>query len=108
MHALQTTTQYRDRCERTLIFDPTKAGKATYPWLRELLDFVIAIRRAPIAWCEKYKCYKYLYWWLSVHKPFMYQDLRRGLSSFTPELLKRSALHRGADRIPARHRLSNG
>jgi glycosyltransferase involved in cell wall biosynthesis len=81
MHALQTTSLYPDRWARTLVFDPNKAGKASCPWLRELLDFGTAICRAPICWSEKYKCIKYLYWWFLVHKQFMSQDLRRGFIS---------------------------
>ena len=78
LHPLQATAQ-RDRWERTLVFDPSKAGTLACPWWRELFGFVGAIHRAPISREEKFKAYKFLYWWSLVHRPFLYEDVRRGL-----------------------------
>jgi len=80
MHESQTTSRFRDRWERTLIFDPTKAGKASVPWLHELADFVSVIWNAPLDWKERYRCSKYLYWWFLNHRSFMVDDVRRGLN----------------------------
>lgn len=78
IHPLQATAE-TDRWERTLIFDPGKTGTLVCPWWREFFGFVGAIRRAPISREERFKAYKYLYWWTLVHRAFLYQDLRRGL-----------------------------
>jgi glycosyltransferase involved in cell wall biosynthesis len=78
MHPLQVTAQ-TDRWQRTLIFDPRKKGTLVCPWWRELFGLVGAIQRAPISREERFKAYKYLYWWASVHRIFLYQDLRRGV-----------------------------
>jgi glycosyltransferase involved in cell wall biosynthesis len=83
MHALQTTTRYRDRWDRTLIFDPSKAGKAVCPWWREWFDFVVAIARAPISLKERFKSCKSLYWWSLVHRTFLVQDVRRVFKGFS-------------------------
>jgi glycosyltransferase involved in cell wall biosynthesis len=88
MHALQTTTLYRDRWARSLIFDPSKTGKAVCPWWREFFDFVVAIRRAPLCRKERFRAYKYLYWWSLIHRPFLYQDLRRGLKCTTQRMIR--------------------
>lgn len=78
MHPLQATATL-DRWERTTIFDPSKSGKVSCPWWRELFDFVGAIQSAPISREERFRAYRYLYWWALVHKPFLYRDVRRGL-----------------------------
>jgi glycosyltransferase involved in cell wall biosynthesis len=88
LHALQTTA-CKDRWERTLIFDPSKAGKAVCPWWREFFDFVLAIRRTPLCRQERWRAYKRLYWWSLTHRPFLYHDLRRGLKCATERLLRR-------------------
>jgi glycosyltransferase involved in cell wall biosynthesis len=87
MHPLQTTA-IRDRWERTLIFDPSKVGKATCPWWREFFGFMVAIRRAPLCRKERFRAYKYLYWWSLTHRPFLYQDLRRGLKCMTERMMR--------------------
>lgn len=101
MHGLQTTAR-KDRWERTLIFDPNKAGKAICPWLHEFFDFVVAVRRAPLCRTERFTCYKYLYWWSLVHRSFLYQDLRRGLRRTTERMIMRLVNDR--DQITRRRR----
>lgn len=90
LHASQTTTKYRDRWDRSLIFDPSKHGRLIIPWLRELIDLMRAILLGPITWNERYSCTRYLYWWCSVHSKFLKQDISRGLRLlFCPTLLHR-------------------
>jgi glycosyltransferase involved in cell wall biosynthesis len=90
MHSFQTTA-IMDRWERTLIFDPSKAGKVVCPLWREFFDFVVAIHQAPLCHKERFRAYKYLYWWSLIHRPFLYQDLRRGLKCTTQRMIRRSA-----------------
>src|SRR5215510_77682 len=49
-HALRTTIRYDNHWDRTLVFDPSKAGKLNCPWVHEVCDFIGTIRRAPICW----------------------------------------------------------
>jgi glycosyltransferase involved in cell wall biosynthesis len=88
-HPLRTTVQYNDHWDRTLVFDPSKAGKLICPWVREVLDFITTIRQAPICWKDRYKCYKYLYWWYCAHRKFLHQDLLRGLKWITNRMMIR-------------------
>jgi glycosyltransferase involved in cell wall biosynthesis len=82
MHAQQATALFNDRWQRTLIFDPKKAGRAVCPWLRELWDLIGAIRRAPLKRSERRRCYRRVYWWFNVHRRFMLDDVRRGMRVF--------------------------
>lgn len=86
-HSLRTTFRYNNHWDRTLIFDPSKASKLNCPWFREVLDFVATIRRAPISWKERYKCYKYLYWWCSAHRRFLQEDLLRAVKWITNRVM---------------------
>jgi glycosyltransferase involved in cell wall biosynthesis len=79
MHPLRTTTLYQDRWDRARIFDPSNPGTVVGPWVRQIADFITVIRRAPISQKERFRCYKYVYWWLSHHHEFIKEDLSRGL-----------------------------
>ncbi len=86
-HPLRTTVRYSDHWDRTLVFDPSKAGKLICPWVREVFDFIVTIRRTPICWKDRYKCCKYLYWWYCAHHKFLHQDLLRGLKWITNRMM---------------------
>jgi glycosyltransferase involved in cell wall biosynthesis len=88
IHPLRATA-CMDRWERTLILDPTKTGKAICPWWREFFGLAGAIHRAPLCHIERFRAYKYLYWWSLVQRPFLYQDLRRGLKCTTERMIRR-------------------
>jgi glycosyltransferase involved in cell wall biosynthesis len=75
MHEQQTTTMFRDRRERTLVFDPTKAGKRVFPWTREMVDLALAVLTAPVRWKEKCRSLRYLYWWVCCHRRFILHEL---------------------------------
>jgi glycosyltransferase involved in cell wall biosynthesis len=93
-HSLRTTFRYNNHWDRTIIFNPSRAGKLNCPWFREVRDFVAAIRRAPISWRERQKCYKYLYWWCSAHRRFLQEDISRALKWITNRImLSRTVVH---------------
>jgi glycosyltransferase involved in cell wall biosynthesis len=87
VHPLRSTA-LRDHWERSVIFDPSKDGKAICPWWRQFFGFVSAIRRAPLCCKERFSAYKYLYWWSLVHRPFLYEDLQRGLKCTTERMIR--------------------
>jgi glycosyltransferase involved in cell wall biosynthesis len=90
VHPLRSTAR-KDLWERTLIFDPSKAGKAICPWWLQCFGLVGAIHRAPLGYKERIRAYKCLYWWSLALGPFLYQDLRRGLKCTTQRMIRRSA-----------------
>lgn len=99
VHQQQATTQFPDRWDRTLVFDPAKAGTAINPWWSEALDLLGTIRRARLPRDERLRCYKFLYWWCNVHRHFFAQDLHR-----SAQLLFRRALRRP---LPIDHRYAS-
>jgi glycosyltransferase involved in cell wall biosynthesis len=86
MHPARTTTLYQDRWDRALIFDPNTAGTVIVPWLRQGVDFITVIRRAPIGWKERYRCCRYVHWWISHHRQTIFEDVQRGLLMATKRL----------------------
>jgi glycosyltransferase involved in cell wall biosynthesis len=64
MHAEQSTTKYRDLRERTVFYDPAKAGKVFFPRLLEYRALFSAIRRAKLPFGERLRCQKALLKWI--------------------------------------------
>lgn len=74
-HSLKTSARYGDTRERTLVFDPTKAGKIFFPELLKASAFFSAIYRASLPVREGYRCYKHLLGWLWQHRGIVYKDV---------------------------------
>jgi glycosyltransferase involved in cell wall biosynthesis len=81
-HPGRNFTKYRSLRERTLIFDPAKAGKLYFPLMLETAAFCSAIRRAPVPFTERLQCYRSLLGWLWVKraKDLLIRLRRRTLS----------------------------
>jgi glycosyltransferase involved in cell wall biosynthesis len=78
-HSLGTTWRYKDRRERTLIFDPGKAGKTIFPVLLLANGFFSAVNRARLPGGERYRCYKHLLRWLLTYRSRVSKDLIIGI-----------------------------
>jgi hypothetical protein len=89
VHAAQTTTRHRDYWERTLVFDPSRSTRLSFPWLQENYDVLAAIWRAPVSRRERHQCFKAFYWWASAHRHLAVQDVWRGVHSCLKRLLPR-------------------
>ena len=63
-HPDRVCTKYRSLRERTLVFDPAKAGKLYFPLMLETAAFCSAIRRAELPLRERVRCYRSLLGWL--------------------------------------------
>jgi glycosyltransferase involved in cell wall biosynthesis len=79
MHTQQTTSKYKDRRERTLIFDPARAGKISFPFMLEAMELLSAIHRAKLPLKERLRCYQHLIRWLWEHRGYVRYELREGL-----------------------------
>lgn len=55
-----TGVDYPSRHVRQAWFDPTRAGKVTFPHWRLLFEYLVSINRAPLAWYERLWCYIYV------------------------------------------------
>ncbi len=63
-HAQRTCIRYPSLRERTLAFDPAKAGKLFFPSLLEAMALFSAIHRAKVPLKERLRCYRFLLRWL--------------------------------------------
>jgi hypothetical protein len=78
-HPSKTSSRYRDARERTLVFDPAKAGTVFFPELLKAAGFFSAIRRATLPNGERYRCYKHLLGWFWNLRNAVLRDLGIGL-----------------------------
>jgi glycosyltransferase involved in cell wall biosynthesis len=78
VHAQRTTKVY-DLRERTLIFDPTKAGKTFFPFALKVQGFVSAVHRARLPLLERYRCCRHLARWLWAWRGRLWEDGVEGL-----------------------------
>ena len=63
MHAERSTTKYEDFRERTVFYDPAKAGKVIFPVFQEAVELFGAIERAKLPLGERLLCHKYFLGW---------------------------------------------
>jgi hypothetical protein len=103
-HAERNYFRYRGLRERTLIFDPTKAGKLFFPALLEPMALFSAIRRAQVPLTERLRCYRSLGGWLwSRHRLEVWEDWRERMVS----TVKRHLSHDQVSRLKiAKSRIS--
>jgi glycosyltransferase involved in cell wall biosynthesis len=79
MHTEQTTTRYHDLRDRTLIFDPAKAGKVVFPTVLQAAGTFAAIRRAGLPVRERLRSCQHLLRWLWLRRRVVWDDLSGGL-----------------------------
>ncbi len=78
-HAQRNFTRYPDLRERTLSWDPAKAGKLFFPVLLEAMALFSAIHRAKVPLKERLRCYRVLLGWLwAKRRGRLWDDLRGG------------------------------
>ena len=79
-HAERNYRRYPDLRERTLIFDPAKAGKLFFPVLLEAMALFSAIHRAKVPLKERLRCYRVLLGWLWAKRRYrLWDDLREAV-----------------------------
>ncbi len=80
-HAQGATIKYPDARARTLVFDPTKAGKLFFPLQLEGMALFSAIRRARLPLGERLRCQKSLLGWIWERRDWLREELRAPLVS---------------------------
>lgn len=55
-HALRETNVYPNRFERTASLNPEAPAKIVFPHFRQLFEYLLRIRRAPLTWRERIRC----------------------------------------------------
>lgn len=79
-HASQASRK-NDRWQNTVVFDPMKAGKNTYPFISLARAFRAAIGRAGLPFGERRKCHAHFRKWLWSQFHFVRDDLKVGLAN---------------------------
>jgi glycosyltransferase involved in cell wall biosynthesis len=70
-----SAVKYRSPYERMAMFEPNRAGELSFPNWRLLRGFLSAIRRAPISWAQKLRCYIQMHIWLKRGRAGLSEDL---------------------------------
>jgi glycosyltransferase involved in cell wall biosynthesis len=94
MHAEQSTKKYRDLRERTLFYDPARAGTLFFPVLQEAWNLATAIHRANLPWNERLRSSRFLARWLWEQRDELADDLREGLLSILSMCLPEDQVQR--------------
>jgi len=63
------------RHERSVILDPANAGKILYPHFKELAEFAGAVRRSPVAFGQRLRCYAHLLGWSFEYRRRLWMDI---------------------------------
>jgi glycosyltransferase involved in cell wall biosynthesis len=86
VHAERTTRKYSGLRERTIIFDPAKAGKAFSPSILEASAHFSALCRAKLPLKERLRCYKLLLRWLwTSRRHDLWEDIRERIKLYLSE-----------------------
>jgi glycosyltransferase involved in cell wall biosynthesis len=75
-HAQQMTQQFPSRQERMARLNPDRRPLLVFPHFRQFKEYIQAIRRAPLGWRERLRCYFQMLRWLRNNAPRLVRDLR--------------------------------
>ncbi|MEO2047111.1 MAG: glycosyltransferase family 2 protein [Pirellulales bacterium] len=73
-HLENSISMYPSRYERMTWIAPQQASKVTFPYCRQLFEYFRSIRRAPLQWRERWRCYSYLLSWLRKYWNLLLHD----------------------------------
>ncbi len=72
---------YVDRTDRTSWFDPKLSGRIMFPFWREAVEYLHAIRRAPLSGRTRAKCYLHVLRWVKYHSTDLAHDVIRSIAA---------------------------
>jgi glycosyltransferase involved in cell wall biosynthesis len=75
MHTDRSVYQYRTRQTRSAWFDPAKAGRPAWPFTKQFIGYLGAIRRAPVSPAEKLRCAASMGRWLWRNRDGLAEDV---------------------------------
>ena len=94
-HAQRNSEGTQGLRERTLIFDPAKAGKLFFPALLEAMALFSAIHRAKLPLKERLRCYRFLLRWLwARRRERLWEDFRGPVVSTIKRYLSEDQVRR--------------
>jgi glycosyltransferase involved in cell wall biosynthesis len=75
-HAARVTRMYPSRQERTFKLHPERPSKIVFPHFRQFWEYIRCIRRAPLQWSERLRCYMQMLQWLGDNTQRLWHDLK--------------------------------
>jgi glycosyltransferase involved in cell wall biosynthesis len=99
-HQQRSVHAYRSRQERTVLMDPSQAGKIVYPYWREFFEFLCCVHLSPLPMRERLSCYWETIRWMKQYRRNLFSDLiwaarvvaLRVLPAFARDAIKRAFL----------------
>jgi len=76
IHPAQSTAAYPNRTDRMAWFKPLADAGFSLPFLRLFAEHMSLVRRSPLAWPEKVRCYRSLLGWFWYFRNCLVEDLR--------------------------------
>ena len=76
IHPAQSTAAYWNRTDRMAWFRPSAGPGFSLPFLRLFAGHMSAVRRSPLAWREKVRCYWSLVGWFWYFRDWLVEDFR--------------------------------
>lgn len=74
-HANRSVSQFKGRQERSAWFDASKAGRPAFPYTRELVGFLGAVRRSSLSRGHRARCYGLLARWVAGNLGHLWEDV---------------------------------
>jgi glycosyltransferase involved in cell wall biosynthesis len=99
-HADRSVHQYGSRQTRSAWFDPSRAGRPSFPYTRQFLGYVTAIDRAPISALDRARCAGVMVEWFGRNLRGLLEDMVYA-GRFALRPLKRRMLHAPRTARPA-------
>jgi glycosyltransferase involved in cell wall biosynthesis len=91
IHPTQSTRAYPSRLDRMAWFKPSAGAGFSLPFLRLFAGHMSAVRRSPLVWREKVRCYRSLVGWFWYFRDWLAEDFRALLHRYVAPWLKRHA-----------------
>lgn len=99
-HANRSVAQYRSRQTRNAWFDPSRAGRPSFPYTRQFVGYMTAIDRAPITAQDYARCTRVMMEWLGRNTRGLCEDVVYA-GRFAMRPLKRRVVHAPRPARPA-------
>jgi glycosyltransferase involved in cell wall biosynthesis len=90
-HEQRSVHAYPSRQARTLLMDPSLAGRIVFPYWRELFEFCVSIHRSPIPARKRLACYWETLCWMRNYQKFLRSDLYVAALELARKTLPKSA-----------------
>jgi glycosyltransferase involved in cell wall biosynthesis len=99
-HDDRSVRQYSSRQTRSAWFNPSRAGRPSFPYTRQFAGYMTAIARAPISALERTRCARVMLEWLGRNAAGLGEDLMYA-ARFAMRPLKRRVMHAPRTARPA-------